>query len=66
MGERAVHLICNSHLDPVWLWEWQEGAAQALALARSVTVYELPVGVVTSIIGVPFFIYLYRRVGRNA
>jgi len=34
-------------------------------LARTITVYELPVGVVTSIIGVPFFIYLYRRVGRN-
>jgi len=30
-------------------------------LARVLTVYELPVGVVTSIIGVPFFIYLYRR-----
>ncbi len=30
-------------------------------LARVLTVYELPVGVVTSIVGVPFFIYLYRR-----
>ncbi len=33
---RTVHLLCNSHLDPVWLWEWPEGAAEALALARSV------------------------------
>lgn len=30
-------------------------------LSRTITVYELPVGVVTSLIGVPFFIYLYRR-----
>ncbi|MGD9379064.1 MAG: iron ABC transporter permease [candidate division WOR-3 bacterium] len=30
-------------------------------LSRIVTVYELPVGVVTSLIGVPFFIYLYRK-----
>lgn len=35
-------------------------------LARTITVYELPVGVVTSIVGVPFFIYLYKRTGRNA
>ncbi len=30
-------------------------------LARTITVYELPVGVVTSLIGVPFFIYIYRK-----
>jgi len=30
-------------------------------LSRIVTVYELPVGVVTSLVGVPFFIYLYKR-----
>ena len=33
---RTVHLLCNSHLDPVWLWEWPEGAGQALSLARTV------------------------------
>jgi alpha-mannosidase len=32
----TVHLICNSHLDPVWLWEWPEGAGEALSLARTV------------------------------
>lgn len=32
----TVHLLCNSHLDPVWLWEWPEGAAEALSLARTV------------------------------
>lgn len=30
-------------------------------IARTITVYELPVGVVTSLVGVPFFIYLYRK-----
>jgi iron complex transport system permease protein len=30
-------------------------------LSRTITVYELPVGVVTSLIGVPFFIYLYAK-----
>ncbi|MBE0433768.1 iron ABC transporter permease [candidate division WOR-3 bacterium] len=30
-------------------------------LSRTITVYELPVGVVTSLVGVPFFIYLYRK-----
>lgn len=30
-------------------------------LSRTITVYELPVGVVTSLIGVPFFIYVYRK-----
>lgn len=30
-------------------------------LARTITVYELPVGVVTSLVGVPFFIYLYTK-----
>lgn len=26
-----VHLICNAHLDPVWLWEWEEGLTEALS-----------------------------------
>jgi alpha-mannosidase len=30
-----VHLICNAHLDPVWLWEWPEGAAEALSTFRT-------------------------------
>ncbi|GHV01277.1 hypothetical protein FACS1894211_10660 [Clostridia bacterium] len=25
-----VHLISNAHLDPVWQWEWQEGAGAAV------------------------------------
>ena len=27
----TVHLICTAHLDPVWQWRWEEGAAEALA-----------------------------------
>ncbi|MEO0205627.1 MAG: iron ABC transporter permease [candidate division WOR-3 bacterium] len=30
-------------------------------LARNLLVYELPTGIITSLVGVPFFIYLYRR-----
>ncbi|MGD8454352.1 MAG: glycoside hydrolase family 38 C-terminal domain-containing protein [Phycisphaerae bacterium] len=33
--KNSVHLVCNSHLDPVWLWEWPEGLAEALAMARA-------------------------------
>jgi len=31
----SVHLICNAHLDPVWQWRWEEGAAEALATFRN-------------------------------
>ncbi len=33
--EKSLYLVCNAHLDPVWLWEWEEGAAQALATFRT-------------------------------
>ncbi|HEY5587106.1 MAG TPA: glycoside hydrolase family 38 C-terminal domain-containing protein [Ruminiclostridium sp.] len=29
-----IHLLCNAHLDPVWLWEWEEGAAAAISTFR--------------------------------
>jgi len=29
--KRILHLVCNSHLDPVWQWDWDEGASAALA-----------------------------------
>ncbi|RKY10140.1 MAG: hypothetical protein DRP65_07045 [Planctomycetota bacterium] len=28
-------MICNAHLDPVWLWEWEEGAATAISTFRT-------------------------------
>ena len=27
----VVHMIGQAHLDPVWLWPWTEGRAEALA-----------------------------------
>ncbi|MBE7078235.1 MAG: hypothetical protein E7380_00005 [Clostridiales bacterium] len=24
---KKLHLICNSHIDPVWMWDWEEGEA---------------------------------------
>ena len=33
--KRELHLICNAHLDPVWQWGWEEGAAAAVATFRS-------------------------------
>ncbi len=35
-------------------------------VARSLTSYELPVGVITTIIGAPFFLYLLRRRGGSS
>lgn len=32
---RKIHLIGNAHLDPVWLWRWQEGFAEIKATFRS-------------------------------
>lgn len=30
-----IHMIGNAHLDPVWLWRWQEGYAEIKATFRS-------------------------------
>jgi len=32
---KVIHLISNAHLDPVWLWQWQEGAAEAISTFRT-------------------------------
>lgn len=31
---KKLHLLCNAHLDPVWLWQWKEGAAEAVSTFR--------------------------------
>ncbi|MDF1515120.1 MAG: alpha-mannosidase, partial [Anaerolineae bacterium] len=31
---KKIDLLCNAHLDPVWLWEWEEGAAEAISTFR--------------------------------
>ena len=30
-----IHLIGNAHIDPVWLWQWQEGFQEVKATFRS-------------------------------
>ncbi len=35
MPKPSLHLVCNAHIDPVWLWEWEEGAATALSTFRT-------------------------------
>ncbi len=30
-----LYLIGNSHIDPVWLWRWQDGVSEILATFRS-------------------------------
>ena len=32
---KKLYLIGNAHLDPVWLWQWQEGYSEVLATFRS-------------------------------
>ncbi|MHC4741896.1 MAG: glycoside hydrolase family 38 N-terminal domain-containing protein [Planctomycetota bacterium] len=32
---KTLHLICNAHIDPVWLWEMPEGAAAAISTFRT-------------------------------
>ena len=31
---KKTYMICNAHLDPIWQWEWEEGAAEALSTFR--------------------------------
>src|SRR5688572_20454696 len=31
----VLHLIGNSHIDPVWLWQWPEGYQEVRATFRS-------------------------------
>ena len=35
MPHTTIHLICNAHLDPVWLWQWPDGAAEAISTFRT-------------------------------
>ncbi len=32
---KKFYFMGNAHLDPVWLWHWQEGSASAKATIRS-------------------------------
>src|SRR5213078_1895954 len=32
---RKLHMIGNAHIDPLWLWQWQEGFHEVKATFRS-------------------------------
>jgi len=32
---KAVHLICHAHIDPAWLWQWEEGLTATLSTFRT-------------------------------
>ncbi|QSF46407.1 glycoside hydrolase family 38 N-terminal domain-containing protein [Paenibacillus tianjinensis] len=32
---KTLYLLSNAHLDPVWQWEWEEGAAAAVSTFRA-------------------------------
>ena len=33
--DQPVVLVGNAHIDPVWLWRWQDGAAEIKATFRA-------------------------------
>ena len=35
LEKKIIHPVCNAHLDPVWLWEWEEGAGETLSTFRT-------------------------------
>ena len=35
MKDKKLHMIGHGHIDPVWLWRWQEGYQEAKATFRS-------------------------------
>ena len=34
MTKQKCFLVCNAHLDPVWLWPWEEGLTEAISTYR--------------------------------
>lgn len=34
-NQYQIHFIGNAHLDPIWLWRWQEGCGEVLQTFRS-------------------------------
>jgi alpha-mannosidase len=35
MRRKVLHIIAQAHLDPVWLWPWRDGCAEALTTTQS-------------------------------
>ena len=36
---KRLHLICNAHIDPVWLWDTEEGISAALSTFRQAALF---------------------------
>ncbi len=32
--KKRIHLVCNAHLDPAWLWHWEDGLTETLSTFR--------------------------------
>ena len=32
---KEVHLVCNAHIDPIWQWDWPEGASAVISTFQS-------------------------------
>jgi len=32
--KQKCFLVCNAHIDPVWLWPWEDGLAEAISTFR--------------------------------
>ncbi len=32
---KKLYMICNAHIDPIWQWEWEEGASATLSTFQS-------------------------------
>ena len=35
MEKKQLYMIGNSHIDPVWFWEWEEGMQEVKATYQS-------------------------------
>ncbi len=35
MSRPIVHLFCNAHIDPVWMWGWEEGLRETISTFRT-------------------------------
>lgn len=35
MTRPIVHLFCNAHIDPVWMWGWEEGLRETISTFRT-------------------------------
>ena len=31
---KRIHMVCNAHIDPVWLWHWEDGLTETLSTFR--------------------------------